>query len=464
MTIRPETGLMQTTAMTICSSEPPHSALRTPHSPRVLIIAEECNPEWTSVPLVGWSHYQAIARLTPTHLVTQIRNRDAIVRAGLVEGIDFTAIDSEKVAGPAVRFGDWVSGGAGKGWTTKMVFNRFGRVYFERLLWKQFGPRLKAGEFDVVHQLTPLSPTLPAKLSTRCKKVGVPFVWGPLNGGLPWPKGFSKAMRNEREWLSKVRGVHKLLPGYRSTRRDASAILIASTSTWSEMPGKFMEKCLYLPENAIDPARFSMTRTRIATKPIRIVFLGRIVPYKGLDILIDAAEPLLRSGEVTIDVIGDGPQKEDLKSQISNLKLESAVTFLGHVGHDTLQQQLSIYDVLGFPSIREFGGAVALEAMALGVVPIVPDYGGLGELVTDATGWRIKMGTRDELVTRFRSTLESIVADPMQVEARSPRAIRRAREQFTWDAKAAKVLEVYEWVLRRREKPTFPMPVPDMTD
>ena len=433
------------------------------NSPRVLVIAEECNPEWTSVPLVGWSHYQAIARLTPTHLVTQIRNRDAIVRAGLVEGVDFTAIDSEKVAGPAVRFGDWLSGGAGKGWTTKMVFNRFGRVYFERLLWKQFGPRLEAKEFDVVHQLTPLSPTLPAKLASRCRKVDVPFVWGPLNGGLPWPKGFSKAMRTEREWLSKVRGVHKLLPGYRSTRRDATAILIASTSTWNQMPAKYHEKCLYLPENAIDPARFSLTRTRTAKTPIRIVFLGRIVPYKGLDILIDAAEPLLRSGNVTIDVIGDGPQRGELEARIVESKLPG-VTFLGHVGHDTLQQRLSTYDILGFPSIREFGGAVALEAMALGVVPIVPDYGGLGELVTDATGWKIKMGTRDELVARFRSTLYSIVADPMQIESRSPRAVRRAREQFTWDAKAAKVLEVYDWVLKRTDKPNFAMPVPDAID
>jgi glycosyltransferase involved in cell wall biosynthesis len=394
--------------------------------------------------------------------VTQVRNREAILRAGLVEGQDFTAIDSEKVAGPAFRIGEMLSGGAGKGWTTKMVFNRFGRIYFERILWKLFEPRLRAKEFDVVHQLTPLSPTLPAKLATRCRAVGVPFVWGPLNGGLPWPKGFEAAMRNEREWLSKVRGLHTMLPGYASTRRNSSAILIGSMSTWSQMPERYRDKCLYLPENAIDPERFSITRSHRAAKPTRVVFLGRIVPYKGLDILIDAAEPMLRSGDVTIDVIGDGPQRPELEAMLASRSLPG-VRFLGHVGHDTLQQTLATFDVLGFPSIREFGGAVALEAMALGVVPIVPDYGGLGELVTDATGWRIPMGTRDELVTRFRATLSSIVADPSQVEERSPRALRRAREQFTWDAKAGSVIEVYEWLLGRRAKPQFAMPTPDLS-
>ena len=159
--------------------------------PRVLIIAEECNPEWTSVPLVGWSHFQAIARITDAHLITQSRNREAIERAGLVEGKDFTAIDSEKVAGPAFKIGEMLSG-KGKGWTTKQVFNRFGRIYFERLMWKQFAPRLRAKEFDVVHQLTPLSPTLPAKMANRCKSLGVPFVWGPLNGGLPWAERFRR--------------------------------------------------------------------------------------------------------------------------------------------------------------------------------------------------------------------------------------------------------------------------------
>src|SRR5690606_6328327 len=105
------------------------------------------------------------------------------------------------------------------------------------------------------------------------------------------------------------------MPGYGATRRHASAILIGSRATWAQMPEKYRDKCLYVPENAIDPARFQRRRTKKASRPIRAVFIGRLVPYKGADMLVEAAADLVRSGAMTIDIVGDGPQGPALRER-----------------------------------------------------------------------------------------------------------------------------------------------------
>jgi glycosyltransferase involved in cell wall biosynthesis len=429
---------------------------------RVLLIAEACNPRWVSVPLVGWSHSCAIARLTDAHIVTQIRNREALLGAGLVEGKDFTAIDSEAVAAKVYQLGTFLRGGSGTGWTTNTALATLAYYYFEELAWKSFGERIRQHEFDVVHRLTPLSPTIPSLIARKCRRAGVPFVIGPLNGGVAWPRAFDAARRREKEWLSYVRGASKLLPGYRSTRRNTAAMLIASRDTWEQVPAKYHRKCVYIPENAIDPARFTFRRMRAATRPVRVVFLGRLVPYKGADMLLEAATPLVRMGKLTVEIIGDGPQMPELKEFVRREDLATGVTLCGWVEHEKVQDRLAQADVFAFPSIREFGGGAVLEAMAVGLVPIVIDYAGPAELVTERTGFLLPMGTRQQIVQRLAALLNQLAENPAIIDAQSGPALRRAHELFTWDVKARRVLDVYEWVTgRRADKPDFGMPWPD---
>ncbi len=432
---------------------------------RVLIIAEACNPEFVSVPLVGWSHAQAIRRRpdVQAHIVTQVRNAAALERAGLVNGVDFTAIDTERFTRPAYKVAGLLRGGRGKGWTTLAAINSLVYSQFERLIWRAFGPKLKAGQFDVVHRITPLSPTSVSTLAKRCRKAGVPFVMGPLNGGVPWPKQFDAARRQEKEWLSYVRGLYQLLPGVHSTRRNAAAILVASRSVWGQMSAKLHGKMFYVPENAIDPARFPppAARSYDPAQPLRVAFVGRLVPYKGADMLIEAATPLIRAGKLHLTIAGNGPQLPDLKKQAADLGLTAGLDIPGWVDHKAVAAIFAAADLFAFPSVREFGGGVCLEAMAVGCVPMVVDYAGPAELVTPATGYLVPLGDRPEIVARFAALLTDLVADRSPLAAKSHATVRRAREQFTWDAKAAQSVEVYCWAAGKGEKPSFPMPTPD---
>ena len=430
--------------------------------PRILLIAELANPGWVSVPLEGWSHSQAISKRVDAHLVTHVRNSENLVKAGLLEGRDFTALDTAALDRPMNKLVNALRGGDTVGWTTQTAFGALSYYLFEHLIWKRFGARIKAGSFDVVHRLTPLSPTNPSLLARRCRAAGVPFVLGPLNGGLPWPKGFSEARLKEREYLSYVREAYKLMPGYRATRRNAAAIIAGSRALHQQLPPWAHDKTVYIPENAIDPVRFDGQVAGPVTLPLRVAFVGRLVPYKGADMLMEAAAPLVRSGKVVLDIIGDGPERERLTAMAASLDIAGAVKLEGWVPHTRLKDRLVQSDVFGFPSVREFGGAVVLEAMAMGLVPIVVDYGGPGELVSPRTGFAIPMGRRAEIIAGFRRALDQLVAAPEQIRPMGARARARALSLFTWDAKAHQVLEVYRWVTgRRTEKPDFGMPLAD---
>lgn len=429
---------------------------------RVLVLAESCNPEWASIPLVGWSHYEAVSHLADTHLVTRVRNRPAIDRYGLKEGRDYTAIDTEFFFDLMYRLVRRISG-PNKGWAMLTALTIPSYLLFEYITWWRFRAQLKKGRFDLVHRITPLSPAVPSPMAAWCRKAGVPFVVGPLNGGLPWPAEFPNLRAQEKEWLSRFRGLFRALPGYRATRNAASALIMGGISAFKEVPARWKDKTFYVPENGYDPARFVPPTPRTYTgRPLRAIFLGRLVVAKGCDMLLEAAAPLLRAGTLELTIIGGGPEDENLRTLARTLDIENIIRFTGDIAHRDVAQHVAQADIMTFPSVHEFGGAVVLEAMCMGVVPIVADYGGPAELASRNCGFLIPLQTREPFITAIRTTLEGIIANPQQLEAMSANALRRASTLFAWPRKAEQTLAIYHWVLNpTRPKPDWGMPLRD---
>ena len=424
-----------------------------PH--RILLLAEIANPEMVSVPLVGWCIAEALARRAEVYLVTHIRNRAAILSFGWQEGSDFSVIDTEAVVRRIFRVARLLGASDNRGWTLYQALAPIGCYAFEKKVWDQFRPALKAGAYDIVHRLTPMSPTTPSFLATRLKKLGIPLVVGPLNGGLPWPDGFADRMVREREWLSRLRGAYKWMPGYKATRRDAAAILAGSLYTMSQLPAQAQARSFHLPENGIDPTRFTLRRTRRAKAPLRGAFVGRLVPYKCADVLIRAACDMLQARDLHLDIIGDGPERDTIANLVRSLGVEAAVTLHGQVEHRTVQSLLVDCDFLACPSVREFGGGVVLEAMALGVAPIVADYGGQTELMDDTCGIRVPFNGPETLVEGFHAVLEQVLAAPHRLDRLGDAAVQRVETLFTWDRKAEQIMRLYDWIRDGGPRPSL---------
>ena len=252
---------------------------------RVLLLANDCNPDWPSLPVVGYNACRGIAEHVDVTVATHIRNQPNIIREGFGKA-KVAFMDNEYLASPMYKLATWLRGGKSVGWTTNIAMQYPPYLAFEWEVWKQFKQQLKAGEFDVVHRVTPMSPTLPSPMAKWCKKIGVPFVLGPLNGGLRWPPEYTGELKKEKERLTYLRDAYKLLPYARSTYKKASGILAAFPHTIARLPKSVAARVIDFPEVGINPGMFEAPTERPATGRVTFLYAGRLVPYKCPDVTI----------------------------------------------------------------------------------------------------------------------------------------------------------------------------------
>jgi glycosyltransferase involved in cell wall biosynthesis len=417
---------------------------------RVLLIAEMCNPTWPSVPLVGYGMARALAERADLEvtLVTHVRNRPTLEGDPLIrEAGHVCFLDNEFIARPMHRLARLLRGGDKLAWTVETAMQWPGYVVFEHLVARRFGRDLDRGRFDLIHRLTPLTPTIPSPLARR---TDVPMVLGPLNGGLPWPSEHPELRRREREWLAPLRKCYRLMPYYRSTYRHVAGVIAGSRHTASEIPPFFRGLRCYLPENGISTERFpSAMRWPEPAGRFRFITVARLVPFKGVHFILEAmsGSPLLRRCDLA--VIGDGPERAALEAFVRQQGLEGTVRFLGWLDHADIAREMERSQAFVLPSLREFGGGAVLEAMASALPPIVIDYGGPGELVTSETGIRLPMTGQGTLPMLLREAMVALAGDPERCRRMGAAAARAVRERHLWPAKAERVAQFYREVLRR---------------
>lgn len=420
---------------------------------RVLILADSCNPEWPSLPVVGFKAVSAISKHADVVLATHIRNRPAIEAAGGCGNAEIRYIDNEFIAKPMYALSKFLRGGNEVGWTTHIATIYPSYLAFEWMVWQQFKTQLKGGDFDVIHRITPMSPTIPSPLARWSK---VPFVLGPLNGGLKWPEEFTDELKREKEYLTYLRAAYRLLPYYRSTYSRSAAILAGFQHTIDDLPKSTHSRVIDFPEVGIDPEVFSTSGVRPPRERKVILYAGRFVPYKcpHIPVAAFARNPELRKHRLVM--VGDGPERARIEAIIEEHSLQDCVELLGWKTQAEVGELMRTADVFAFPSIRELGAGAVVEAMACGLAMAVVDYGAPAGLVTDECGVKIPLGTKEQLIESYATELESLVGDEDRLRAAGLAAHGRALRVFSWDAKALRTLEVYEWVTGRLVvKPTF---------
>jgi glycosyltransferase involved in cell wall biosynthesis len=419
---------------------------------KVLMLGPDCHPTKVSIPYVTYSHAAALAQLNDVTLVAAAPYADDLRSAKA----PFRAI--EVVRTPLL---DWMFNWIMR-WIlrnnhdsqVKTAFEYPNAIGFEWRAWRQFRRRIYAGEFDVVLRLTPMTPTLPSPFAFFLRKGPVPFVVGPLNGGLPWPPGF-KQLETQREWIAGFRNLYRIMPFIRSTYRYASAIIAASSQTFSEFT-KYRDKLFFVPEPGIGISACSAdSRQPEPGARLELIFVGGLVPRKACDLALRGAAELLRRDLARFTVLGDGPDRSNLEQLARSLGIEKAVTFRGWVKHDEVFRQLRSADVFVFPSLRDNGAGVVFQALASGAIPVVADFGGPGDIVYPDVGFRVPLTNESDIVAQIEKILVELESNRELLHRLRQRGMEYARESLTWDAKAQSTSKVLNWVVGQAPKPTL---------
>jgi len=175
--------------------------------------------------------------------------------------------------------------------------------------------------------------------------------------------------------------------------------------------------------------------------PLRILFVGRLVPEKGPNILVDAVEHLHGAGvPVELVVAGAGVLAEDLARQVEASPARDSIRLLGPVGQDDLRQWYAWADVFCLPSYAEGVPVVLMEAMSMELPVVSTRIAGIPELIRDGeTGLLVPPGQREALV----HALKDLAEHPDLRRSLGVAGRRRVEEEFQPGPNARRLLSLF---------------------
>jgi glycosyltransferase involved in cell wall biosynthesis len=230
-------------------------------------------------------------------------------------------------------------------------------------------------------------------------------------------------------------------------RNGASALAGTVRSALDHLAGHLSDKpTAVLPPGGLDiPPAFE---PRPDPSPVILAVTGRLVPERGLDLLLDALASTY--GDWRLRIVGTGPSQVALEAQSQRLGLASRIEWLGALPRADLPALWREVDVVVAPSRTtpswvEPSGNVVLQAMARGVAPLVSRCGALPDVVGDS-GIIIDEGDRDALT----KALQAFVAEPWRCRAAGLAARQRVLERYGDGAVAERMVKLWQRVLSSR--------------
>ena len=412
---------------------------------RVLIAAEHASARFggeAALPL----HYFRVMRKRgmAVWLVTHARTRDEL--AELYPGDNRVFYIEDTVWHRALwRVGCWLPDAISY-FTTGFLLRLITQLLQRRLIRKL----VVEHSISVVHQPMPVSPKEPSMLFG----LGAPVVIGPMNGGMDYPPAFRRQRGGvERILLSLGRASAAILNTLMPGKRRAATLLVANRRTRDALPAGVCANVVEMVEYGVDLSLWQppiVIRETAAGKPVTFVFMGRLVGWKAVDLLLRAFAAARIQAPMRLWLLGDGIERDRLGALAEQLGIAGTTAdatgtayFAGWLAQASCAQRLREADCLVLPSLLECGGAVVLEAMSLGKPVIATAWGGPLDYLDATCGVLIAPDSPEHIVESFASAMVSMAQSPAVRQRLGLAGLAKVRSEYDWELKVDRMRDIY---------------------
>ena len=320
-------------------------------------------------------------------------------------------------------------------------------------------------KFDAVHHVTYANDWMASYVGAL---LPVPYLRGPGGGAQRTPQAFleeySFAARLWERFRTFMQWVLRHDPIFLYGQRRARVLLLCNREATEAVPTHLTSKVQLFPVNGIsaeDLRIFSgasgegtsgtapdRERQGLSKAAFHVFSAGKLLGLKGYPLAIRAFALFGRHhADVEFTIVGDGPERARLEDLVRNLGLEQQVHLEKWMPRPELLRLMRHADAFLFPSLRDGGGAVVVEAMAAGIPVVCMDLAGPGLHVTEACGIKIPARSPDETIELMAQALARLYRD-RELGAKMGQAGRaRAEQVYSWDHLGERLSRIYEEVL-----------------
>jgi len=169
------------------------------------------------------------------------------------------------------------------------------------------------------------------------------------------------------------------------------------------------------------------------------------VNWKAVDLLIEAfANVIKQVDHAVLEVLGDGAEKSRLQQQAKDLGIADKIRFAGYVAPTEGARRMRDADIFVLPSLRECGGMVMLEAMAVGLPCVVANWAGPGVHITDETGIRVSPDSHKAFVDGMTAAIIKLAQSPDLRKKFGEAGKQRVRSgDYDWQQKIDHLIQIY---------------------